>query len=75
MVLSGASLAAGGRVDEGLVGGIMGGRCRGYRDDVFEDAIKMSGKFVASGVDVYGGVEGLDVDRLLDAPPDPVTFT
>ena len=30
---------------------------------------------MASWVDVYGGVEGLDVDRLLDAPPDPITFT
>ena len=53
----------------------MGAGRRRSADGAFEYRIKVGGKGVASWVDVYGGVEGLDVDRLLDAPPDPITLT
>ena len=41
-------------------------------DGVVKNRIKVRGKFVASWVDVDGGIEGLDVDGLFDAPLDPI---
>ena len=48
--------------------------CRRSRcsDDLAEDFVEVGGKMVASRVDIYGRVKGLDVDGFLYAPPDPV---
>ena len=69
------SLTSRGCGDTSLCSVVMRAGRRRSTDRAFEYGIKVSGKGVASWVDVYGGVEGLDVNRLLDAPPDPITFT
>ena len=48
--------------------------CRRSRcsDDLAEDFVEVGGKMVASRVDIYGRVKGLDVDGFLYTPPDPV---
>ena len=53
----------------------MGGVDRRRTDGAFEDAVKMRQKGVASGVNVYGGIKGLDIDNLINVPLDPVTLT
>ena len=51
---------------------VMGCRRSRCSDDLAEDFVEVGGKMVASRVDIYGRVKGLDVDGFLYAPPDPV---
>ena len=49
-------------------------RSRGSRssDDIAMDFVEVGGELMTPWIDVDGWVKGLDVDGLLDAPPDPV---
>ena len=46
----------------------------GGDDDAAEDAIKVVGQLVATRINVYGEIKGLDEDSLFNPPYEPVVF-